>query len=57
MTNTIRPVVVASLLVSGEAQDAMDSERTQWSAGGIKQIDPLGNEGWLVTEWKEVSTQ
>jgi hypothetical protein len=62
MTNSIRPVVVASLLGKGEAQDAVAPAHRVNKAGdgqlwGEKQIDPGDGNGWLETEWWDGSVR
>src|SRR5580658_946243 len=63
MTNSIRPVIVASLLGKGEAQNTLWSSGMR-SAGRRNCAVGLGpkpdrcsgdDEGWLETEWMEDS--
>jgi hypothetical protein len=55
ITNSIRPIAVASLLAKGEAQDALvpdgirgDSCGKPWGSKSVKV--PEDGEGWLETE-------
>jgi len=50
MTNSIRPVVAASLLAKGEAQDAARFRHTGWTrqkavSSGRKQTEPEATRG------------
>jgi len=54
MTNSIRPVVMASLLATGEAQASIvsgtpDDQGCRWIVLD-KTDQPRDNEGWLETE-------
>ena len=62
MTNSIRPVVSASLLDNGEAQDAVIRSMRMW-VGGIRSHavslgvnptkTPRDDDRWVETEWWE----
>ena len=52
ITNSIRPVVTASLLGNGEAQ-TFEKRRKPIKLRGSVEKRRRGSNGWLETEWQE----